>query len=154
LNSKASQTAQAKANLATQGAKAAQAAFDSAEALATQLMNTAMKATVKTVVKTVVRNIKPKSNSLRVAAEAAPIQTSISETTVQAEMTTTSLVETVSPVEADEESMLSPEIMKQTQQEDEFKNIPIPQPKGPRQPIVAKRPANWDELIEFKVWVA
>lgn len=144
-NSKATQAAQAKAK------SAAQAAFDSAEALATQLMNTAMKATVKTVVKTVVRNIKPKANSARVAAEAAPIQASFSETTVQAEVMTTSLVEATSPVETDEESMLSPEIMKQTQQEDEFKNIPIPQPKGPRQPIVAKRPANWDELIEFKV---
>jgi len=144
LNSKTTQSAQAKAK------SAAQAAFDSAEALATQLMNTAMKATVKTVVKTVVRNIKPKANSARVAAEAAPIQASFSETTVQAELTT-SVVETASPVESDEESMLSPEIMKQTQQDDEFKNIPIPQPKGPRQPIVAKRPANWDELIEFKV---
>jgi CarD family transcriptional regulator len=130
---------------------AAQAAFDSAEAIATQMMNTAMKATVKTVVKTVVRNITPKSSAARVAAEPAPLQTSVSETMIQAELTTQTSVESSVQLEADEESILSPELLARTNQDDGLKNIPIPQPKGPRQPIVAKRPANWDELIEFRV---
>ena len=136
--------------------EAAQAAIESAEAIASQLMNTAMKATVKTVVKTVVRNITPKANSARVAAVAAPLQANVGESVIQPELAldpaaTAGVSEAATPIDADEESILSPELLAQTNQDDSLKNIPIPQPKGPRQPIVAKRPANWDELIEFKV---